>query len=432
MKSQRLIDRRTLISAGLACGCYAGYRALSPPQGPGADRPSTDQAIAEGVSNDLSGELEPGELKDDPSGGGILPEPRRIANDHPIAAPDVSDAMRRIMSLSAPVFEVLKLSRLMHAFRLWGKYPDLQFDIHNGRLDGWVFSVDRMTRLLLNHRIFSKAFPGEEPLLKRTVGGIAVRNSISNRAGHFLSTLAHTDDLLVACAEIHLPTSHPVVCAEYEHDGLFHGTLHQLVGDSVYRFSPNQELCWTAEAFARFLRVPQWQNRFGHRFTLDEVAVSLLSLEWGDGACLGIHNIHALAALRCLSKSDDLLSRPVCERIGTLIRGVSRRLSRIVAAGRLWDSSWPSDQEYSQTDPFGCLTATGHHFEWLAMVEPELRPPEVLLRKVLERSLGVIESMETETNRDALYLGLTHYCRGVFELFDISPRELTGQSSDAG
>lgn len=356
----------------------------------------------------------------DRSGMQVRSRPLSTACDQRVEVPNFRQKTQQLVDLSRPEFQVIKTPSLMHALRLCHEgFPKSRENLFD-RSSYESFTGEEITKLLLDHRHYRTKFPGADPLLYKTRYGIAVRNEASAREGQFIGTLAHSDDLLACCAEIDLPSNHPVIASVSKGagaDAVYVGTLADLINDSIARFTIDQELPWTAESFSRYLDNGSWTNRFGEVSDFKEVAERLMALPDGQGACLGVHNIHALAVLyRVLSPSR--LPSGTRARIASYLSDRSKRLESLVHQGRMWDGGWFKSASVGVDATLNtAISATGHHFEWLATLPPELRPPDAELRRVLQRVMGLIQVPEVDQRRHSLYLNLTHLCRGVYELF---------------
>jgi len=93
-----------------------------------------------------------------------------------------------------------------------------------------VFTGKELKGFLLDHRVYRQIVPGEAPLLVRTPHGVWVRTSEPKLSGNFAGQPSHEDDVLVACAEVGLPSDSMLYTTEGE------GTIADVVRESIARF----------------------------------------------------------------------------------------------------------------------------------------------------------------------------------------------------
>jgi len=257
--------------------------------------------------------------------------------------------------------------------------------------------------------------PPESPILIKTGYGVLVRTAASENLGSFASVPAHSDDLLVACAEVGLPSGHSIWAADRSAKDAVPAKIADMVTDSVARFTIRQELPWTAEAYARYIPTARtWTNRFGDTYTFDDVVAAMLDQPIGAGTCLGIHIVYALTCLFRISESHGILSGKSRDRIAARLREVSAILERSRLSGGYWPARWEPGIKVAGDDPLFCLPSTGHHLEWIALAPPDLRPS---VRVVEDAIAGICRFLEPERltrgDRSELYLDLSHLARSL-------------------
>jgi len=321
-----------------------------------------------------------------------------------------------------PSWYSFKTAKVIHAFRLWGPKAIFPSGFFTQLFSDRVFTGAELAGYLLDHRLYNKISPGEDPLLIRTPYGVRVRISQTEIQGQFSGPLGHTDDLLRACGEVGLTTEYPI----YTSDGK--ATLGDLIGDSIAQFDINHELEWTSEALARYL-APQsfWTNRFNECFSFDDIALSLLKRAPGQGTCLGTHVPHALTCLYRISERHPFLSDYVSDRIVSYLKEVSL----MVAASRQGDGWWagrwaPATAAFDrtrETEEFTSLISTGHHLEWIALAPPDCRPPESIIRSAIHGILKLV-SRFTAYEICQCYLPLTHLACALCLLKNKTPSDI--------
>jgi hypothetical protein len=189
------------------------------------------------------------------------------------------------------------------------------------------------------------------------------------------------------------------------------------------RFSLLQELEFSASAFARWLPPTRaWENRFGERFTFDDLVRALVAQPLGKGSCQGCHVPYALTCILLATQEyPDLIS----SASRSALEGRLREMSRCLEANELprggWDKRWsgqyvdsPENVFFELKPHFDEISATGHHLEWIALVPPSLRPePRVVERAARALVAGVTGLSDEDLAKPKGYLPLTHAARAL-------------------
>jgi len=259
--------------------------------------------------------------------------------------------------------------------------PNVSYCCHLLRLYGLepfrhpVFSSGSEVVSVLTDQALSKEFFGE-PIFFRTRSGIRYQDPATQkeRTGE-----NHRDICLATFAELGLPLTTPVTTE----DASF--TLADLLRDSVENFDIKQdELAWTAVAYAIYLPQRQWSNRYGESFSFDDVADALMSTRFEDASCGGTHLLYALTVLLRAKGSADGLSEPVHYELSQYLQRRSIAAIQSQAGDGSWDLNWhaaPNNDASSDallppsTADFNRLLVTGHLLEWLELLPEEIQPP---------------------------------------------------------
>ena len=156
-------------------------------------------------------------------------------------------------------------SYLLHLLRVHGK---------SGRVEGGEpSSGEAILKLFTDERAGASYF-GQSPLV-RTASGVRFptqeKPPIDDR-----SLEQHRDQTLAAFGELGLPLSHPLNLGDRP------ASLRDVLRDSIANFHPRQEeIAWTAMAYALYLPpIRAWVNRYGERFTFDDLADELHAGRW--------------------------------------------------------------------------------------------------------------------------------------------------------
>lgn len=336
---------------------------------------------------------------------------------------------RELLVTLLPAWNALKTSRVLHAYRLWGPRATFPTEIFPNFFDHRIFTGPELASYLLDHRFYSQLLPGERPLLIRSPYGVTVRTSPSGRLNHFVETLAHSDDLLAGCAEVGLPSDSEIFAADAMSRPA-KATVADMILDSLARFTIRQELPWTAEALARYLAPYQsWMNRFGERFSFDQIVTQLLQEEPGTTACYGVHTVYALACLFRISETFPILSGTSRDRIADRLRNVSANLNRKAIREGAWSSSWAASESRAsspQTVSESILSATGHHLEWIALAPADLRPRKSAIEIAISSVFRYVNSgwLNNPEARSVSYADLSHLGRAISLLASNDPNSI--------
>jgi hypothetical protein len=281
---------------------------------------------------------------------------------------DVKPTLARLL----PCWGIFKLSRAIHALRLWG--PDAVFDVDRYRTPyaARVYTGRELLSLFLDHRHFARVVSSAPPILTATDHGVIVEsNSGSIRME---GDLAHIDKLLRVCGELGISRDTFMRTSNGE------STVGDMVRGSIAMFDPGQELEWTVEGLGRYLApTVGWSNRFGEPYTFDQAVGRLTSRAKGTGSCFGTHTPYALAILLRLDDEYKFLKRSSRADIVRYLQDVSRLLEDCQTSNGNWRFRWapavPSLVEDSdEYRTVAGLTVMGHHMEWIAFAPPKARP----------------------------------------------------------
>ena len=214
--------------------------------------------------------------------------------------------------------------------------------------------------------------------------------------------------------------------------------MRAVLRDSVADFHLQpKELEWTGLAFALYLP-PQagWVNRYGERYTFDDLATELLSRRFMSASCGGAHLLYTLTMI---ARADEMA--PVLSTEGRgRVRERLQRCSRLAVAVQKSDGSWPGDwflgtelsDGYDGESPPGTLDhrrlVTGHMAEWMIHLPKELQVPETTLERAGRWLLADLKRLSAE-EKAAQLCPCTH---AVCVLRKLSFRESTGDDRSRG
>jgi hypothetical protein len=164
-----------------------------------------------------------------------------------------------------------------------------------------------ITAVLLNGQL-SEDFLGNALLASSSVG-IRVRDPGLQKS--LRGAERHRDQLLAHLGGLGIPSSTTV-----EYDGR-QGAVVDILRDSIAHFDIRQkELEWTALAYLHYLPpLDHWCNRFGARYSFDDIARELLGRPLVGASCNGIHTLIALSAFVQADDKCSLLNEETREII---------------------------------------------------------------------------------------------------------------------
>jgi hypothetical protein len=282
-----------------------------------------------------------------------------------------------------------------------------------------------MLRVLLDtgeHRLLCQ---NEKPMLLDSVYGVAVSVSASQEDA------PHVDKLLAVLGEIGIPRSTSVRTQTSDK------SVADVLADSVARFQLGQsELEWTAVAYSSYLPPSRsWVNRFGERFTFDDLADALLQRPEGEGPCYGTHVLYALNYLIRIDEACAVLEPVTVARIRQRLQQASMNLENAQYSTGAWSEDWHvprGEARSSLPEPplaaKNIVRASGHHLEWIALAPYDVRPSQACVARassyLLRRGLSFAPSEIGES-----YGPLTHAARALCLLHNQDWRTLVENAS---
>lgn len=338
-----------------------------------------------------------------------------------------------IVASVAPSWAGPDVGLMLHALRTWGSGARIDAVWEAPGQPGLVtYPPAGQLEILLRDPIFRRAFksnPVVPPLL--TIGrvGVAVTTNgnpeISSYRGQY-----HIDKLLQVLAEIGCPADTPVEPYGALRSGGRY-TVSNILDESLWCHSEHHELEFTINAYSRWLKAPGiWRNRFGQRYSLEDLANRLLERQLGTGSCLGSHLPYSLASLLRANESELLLSQATATLLSQRPREVSQMLQDRQQSNGAWNEHWagkfvrtPSNWvHFLDVEPYAEILVTGHHLEWIAISPPELCPPREAVEKAarfLIRAVGRV-GQAFFLDPDTYPLG-THATRALCSIECVEP-----------
>ena len=366
-------------------------------------------------SSDMAGVVQPTNLPPpDWRPARIRDQPLRLAVRSDLKGMVSDRELRSVLETAVPRWNPPTVPIMLHALRLWG--ADAWFPMFT-KTPELIGDCRAFRRILLDDAECVRVVGKFDAFLRDTRYGVRVLTS-GEPLKVSTNSEGHCDQLLKVLAECEIPGSEAVITAAGRHK-----TVADLVRDSLSRFSLFQELEFTSIAYARWLPpVSSWENRFGERFTFDDLVQALVATPIGKGSCQGCHVPYALASIMLAhDQYPQLISKATRFRLEVHLRAISAYLTQHQLEEGDWDKKWsgnyvdhPENMFFEFKPHFDKISATGHHLEWIALVPPELRPELGVLNSAVKRLVSDILRLSNEDlAKSKGYLPLTHAARAI-------------------
>jgi hypothetical protein len=263
----------------------------------------------------------------------------------------------------------LNPSLCLHLLKLYGRNAEIK--LPNQRYSGTILSI--LTDSDLGKRIFGDVQLVKTPFGVRFPTVVPRRRSIADEA--------HRDQCLATFAEIGVPLSETLTIS-----GERFSVLDALI-DSTLNFSLDQdELEWSSVAYVLYLPPrSEWHNRFGAKYSFDELADELMRRDLKKSSCAGMHVLISLAVFLEVDRQSPILTGSTRSSI---VRYLNRNLTSISHKQNVegfWSLNW-MDSEDADTNRISRLDTlesrilvTGHILEFLSYLphhlsyEPKLK-----------------------------------------------------------
>jgi hypothetical protein len=185
---------------------------------------------------------------------------------------------------------------------------------------------------------------------------------------------SHRDQCLSAFGELGIPLSFPLTVDGQPYE------LRDVLRDSIANFYLSQrELNWTALAYILYLPPEKtWVNRYGERFSFDDLAEELLRRPLDQAACAGTHLTITLTMLERADELTPILTEPIRARLHERLRRDVEAAVRNQQADGHWSLAWhvgPGQPNADEGSPAARLLASSHVMEWMMYLPASHRVP---------------------------------------------------------
>lgn len=215
----------------------------------------------------------------------------------------------------------------------------------------------------------------------------------------------HRDQNLSGFAELGLPLSTPLYLRDA--GSLVIGDVLQ---DSLRNFHLRQEeIEWTALAYALYLPPRhEWVNRFGEKYSFDDLANELMRRSMVEAACGGAHFLFSLTMIVRADAIEPILSEDVRAKAHERLKLCSLLAINSQQPDGCWRGDWffdsPLTENYRGPTPVSTsahkLVVTGHLSEWMLYLPEELQVPKETQLRACEWLLIHLKQMSDKDKND--------------------------------
>jgi len=220
--------------------------------------------------------------------------------------------------------------------------------------DGWTIQDAPSTKPVTALQWASAA--GADRLFMIWQNGVR-QISASSRSPHF-RLADHPDQWLFIFSERSIPLSLPIAI------GNSSATVQDLLGGAKLSVNRHAELIWSVTALANYRVAGTWKNTYGEDLSLDDLARSLLNMDWRNTPCGGTHYLYAAARLaECPS-----IARATRQQLRAFLAVSVDRAKRSQSPQGTWTPNWVHDTpDKEELGGHVIIQTTGHQLEWLAL-----------------------------------------------------------------
>lgn len=298
------------------------------------------------------------------------------------------------------------VSDLLHTLLIRGKDAELQV--------GEEVRV-RIIDVLTDCQYWDRFFDGESVLFKTKYGIQCAGATVSYKTLN-QKRQSHVDQLIGVFGEIGVPPSFPIFTRQGG------GSVGDVIRDSVANFSLQaEELEWTAVAYAQYLEVDSWCNKFGQKFTFGQLVGELISrYRKKTASCGGTHIVTSLVFIANSQEPKRFLTNSEADLLREFLAGCVLDAVESQNGAGGWSYGW-NDPTFnivsydSKADFEMELLVTGHTLEWLRILPQELVPDSQVFERGAARVLQLL-SVSGVLNSYDNYCQRTHALRSVREL----------------
>lgn len=300
------------------------------------------------------------------------------------------------------------LSHFLHRWRVLIVAPEYR-DVLDSEITA-VFAQDQDTDSIQQ---------GGGSFIVKTIYGPSVRQFTPMDRDAGLPYESHVDQFLATCAEIGIPVERSM--------GTARGAtrIEDLLETSRKRFVLGQRTEWSAVAYALYRpHQPEWINRFGDRCSYNDIIHYLVEDSPDEGPCFGTHRPYSVAVLLAADRRFGMLDAKARREAEGYLRRISSFLEDTQLSCGGWDATWAATSGLSSlkdgappSDVRQMMLVTGHHLEWINIVDKQLQPKAQSTARAMSfllLALSADVNDGTATQND--YCAKSHCCRVVSQV----------------
>ncbi|MCR4412316.1 MAG: hypothetical protein NUV77_07805 [Thermoguttaceae bacterium] len=256
--------------------------------------------------------------------------------------------VRRALERLYPEDSLRSWSSRVHALSLWGQ-----------RAAPPCAYCEKAMAVISDTDQAASVYPHER-IYRATRFGIRL---VGNAGGMAEFGDAHPDYTLAVLARLGFDSRHKI---------LVHGTpytIADMVRASCAEFLPDNELEWTAIAYALYLPPgTHWTNKYGESYDFDGLCDRLCRAPTTNQACYGTHAFQALAILCRVDAKHAILGEVSRRAAHDRILDAIQKLRDTQQSNGCWDLRWYGTDDWLKGEPTASpeMVVTGHMLEFLA------------------------------------------------------------------
>ncbi|HEX7377806.1 MAG TPA: hypothetical protein VF278_11870, partial [Pirellulales bacterium] len=226
--------------------------------------------------------------------------------------------------------------------------------------------LSRITR----HGVFERYFPNCPAFIVRTRYGarFVEANSLTSVNS---AREAHWGQTLSVLGELGLPPEYSLETVDGPAE------IADVVRDLAANFSFDEHVEWAATAMAFYLPPrDRWTDKFGRTYSFDEVVSHFTRRRLGEGAsCAGTHVLFTLAVILQVDRRERVLSSASREMARSFLKRAAVTLTAAQESGGAWTANWAGSSDLAPLfrNRLDRVWITGHHLDWMAIADDELR-----------------------------------------------------------
>ncbi len=276
--------------------------------------------------------------------------------------------------------------------------PDLLHHLGNGFSVQMPDHPDDITRGMLLTGLLDATLPTQyKPKTPWLFRGIDGRPHVSQ--GIDPGVEGHPSQLLAEFAALGIRSSRVV------RSGPTSASIAELIRSLQEDFHLEGQIEWKAIALARYAPSKVgWVNRWGQAFDFDTIVVNLLRRVPTDGSCRGTHILQTLATIWHVDALKPILSESSRDAIRLRLATTIGQLRASQRPEGYWAPDWsashPNRSDYQRDrllfSEDQIALVTGHHLEWLDMVDDDFARPDAMQRAAIEWCVRSLERVTTQ------------------------------------